>query len=84
MFQNFVIFLDIKNTEDAKSILSSGTTLRGKVFKLVMNCLNDLQIEVRVKSAQVKQMFLIQIKTYIKHLLFLGPGGIDSLPVYSK
>ena len=55
MFQNFVIFLDIENNEDAKSILSSGTTLRGKVFKLVMNCLNDLQIEVRVKSAQVKK-----------------------------
>ena len=48
IFNNFMLICSI-------NICSS---VRDEVIKMVMKCLNDVQIEVRVKAAQVGESFL--------------------------
>ena len=46
IFNNFMLFCSTN--------VAGGSGLRSCVISLVMKCLDDVQIEVRVKSAQVK------------------------------
>ena len=59
IFNNFIMFLSPN--------LAESDWMRRDVIMLVLDCLKDLQVEVRVKAAQVREKFSADIRSTLSH-----------------